>query len=159
MSTSAARGKRAAPKPIATWRLWNLEVPRDRVGAEVLAGFTTFLVMAYIIFVNPSTLGFIGVKGLEGKGLPFTAVLTSTCLVAALMTILMGLYTNKAFAIAPGMGLNAVVAFQLVATLGLSWPAAMGVIFVEGVIITVLVVSGFRQAVFEAVPIALKRAI
>jgi AGZA family xanthine/uracil permease-like MFS transporter len=158
-SVSAPRRPGASPQPSTTLRLWNLEVPRDRVGVEVLAGLTTFLVMAYIIFVNPSILGFAGVKGLEGKGLPFTAVLTSTCLVAGIMTILMGLYTNKAFAIAPGMGLNAVVAFQLVATLGLSWPAAMGVILVEGLIITALVITGFRQAVFDAVPLELKRAI
>src|SRR5260370_40981359 len=102
MSRSAAGVKQVAPIPIASWRLWNLEVPRDRVGAEVLAGFTTFLVMAYIIFVNPSTLGFLGVKGLEGKGLPFTSVLTSTCLVAALRTIVMGLCPNRSFPFAPG---------------------------------------------------------
>src|SRR5262249_35943308 len=147
------------PPSLDAIRFWNLEVPREQVGTDVLAGITTFLVMAYIIFVNPTILGFVGVKGLDGKGLPFAAVMTSTCLVAALMTILMGLYTNKAFAIAPGMGLNAVVAFQLVATLGLSWPAAMGVIFLEGVVITLLVVTGFREAVFNAVPLELKRAI
>ncbi len=140
-------------------RFWNLAVPRERIGIEVLAGVTTFLVKAYIIFVNPITLGFVGIKGLEGKGLPFAPAMTSTCLVAALTSILMGLYTNKSFALAPGMGLNAVVAFQLVATLGLSWPAAMGVIFLEGVVITLLVVTGFREAVFEAVPLELKRAI
>jgi AGZA family xanthine/uracil permease-like MFS transporter len=140
-------------------RFWNLEVPRKQVATEILAGITTFLVMAYIIFVNPSILGFVGVQGLEGRGLPFAAVMTSTCLVAALMTILMGLYSNKAFALAPGMGLNAVVAYQLVATLGLSWPAAMGAIFLEGAVITILVITGVREAVFQAVPLALKRAI
>jgi adenine/guanine/hypoxanthine permease len=129
------------------------------VGTEVLAGITTFLVMAYIIFVNPIVLGFVGVAGLEGKGLPFAAVMTSTCIVAAAMSILMGLYTNRAFAIAPGMGLNAVVAFQLVATLGLDWPSAMGVIVVEGILITILVLTGFRKAVFDAVPVELRRAI
>ena len=134
-------------------RLWNLAVPRDQIGTEVLAGVTTFMVMAYIIFVNPSILG------LSGKGLPFAAAMTSTCLVAGLMTILMGLYTNRAFAVAPGMGLNAVVAFQLVAEMGLSWPAAMGVIFLEGVIISILVLTGFREAVMNSVPIALKKSI
>src|SRR5947209_978896 len=158
MSLAAARPRSRLPREEMI-RVWNLEVSRDRIGVEVLAGVTTFLVMAYIIFVNPSILGFVGIKGLEGKGLPFSAVLTSTCLVAALMSILMGLYSNKAFAIAPGMGLNAVVAFQLVATMGLSWPAAMGVIFLEGAIITLLVVTGFREAVFNAVPLELKRAI
>ncbi len=149
----------SSPSAHGVLQLWNLKVPREQVPTDILAGVTTFLVMSYIIFVNPSILGFVGVKGLEGKGLPFAAVMTSTCLVAALMTILMGLYTNKAFAIAPGMGLNAVVAYQLVVTLGLTWPAAMGVIFLEGAIITLLVVTGFREAVFNAVPLDLKRAI
>src|SRR5438067_3992773 len=79
---------------------------------DTMAGATTFIVMSYIIFVNPSILGFLGVKGLEGKGLPFNGVLASTCLVAGVMTMLMGLYTNRAYAIAPGLGLNAVVAFS-----------------------------------------------
>lgn len=159
MSLAQARVASPARTDRDVIRFWNLAVPREQVATDVLAGVTTFLVMSYIIFVNPSILGFVGVKGMEGKGLPFAAVMTSTCLVAALMTILMGLYTNKAFAIAPGMGLNAVVAFQLVATLGLSWPAAMGVIFVEGAVITLLVITGLREAVFDAVPIELKRAI
>lgn len=132
---------------------------RDRVGTEVLAGATTFVVMSYIIFVNPLILGFAGVKPLEGKGLPFAAAMTSTCLVAGLLSMLMGLYTNRALALAPGMGLNAVVAFQLVAGLGLSWPAAMGVVVLEGLVITALVLTGFRQAVMNAIPVALKKAI
>lgn len=159
MSAVAARRPDIAEPDRNAIRFWNLAVAREQVATDLLAGVTTFLVMSYIIFVNPSILGFVGVKGLEGKGLPFAAVMTSTCLVAAIMTIIMGLYTNKAYAIAPGMGLNAVVAFQLVATLGLTWPAAMGVIFISGVTITVLVISGFREAVFNAVPIELKRAI
>ncbi len=149
----------ASVRATGTIRFWNLAVPRERVGTEVLAGVTTFLVMAYIIFVNPGILGFSGVQGLEGRGLPFAAVATSTCLAAALSCIVMGLYTNRAFALAPGMGLNAVVAFQLVGTLDLAWPAAMGVVVIEGLIITVLVLTGVREAVFNAVPLALKRAI
>lgn len=142
-----------------TIRLWNLAVPRARVGTEVLAGATTFIVMSYIIFVNPLVLGFAGVKPLEGRGLPFAAAMTSTCLVAGLLSVLMGLYTNRALALAPGMGLNAVVAYQLVAGLGLSWPAAMGVVVLEGLLITALVLTGFRQAVMNAIPVALKKAI
>lgn len=140
-------------------RLWNLEVPRARVGTEVLAGVTTFVVMSYIIFVNPLILGFAGIAPLEGKGLPFSAAMTSTCLVAGVMSVLMGLYTNRALALAPGMGLNAVVAFQLVAGLGLPWPAAMGVVVVEGLLVTALVMAGFREAVMRAFPVALKKAI
>ncbi len=88
------------------FKQWDTSIKRD-----TLAGLTTFIVMAYIIFVNPNILGLGGAP----KGLPFAAALTSTCLVAGVMTILMGLVTNRAFAIAPGMGLNAVVAFSLVA--------------------------------------------
>jgi adenine/guanine/hypoxanthine permease len=129
------------------------------VGTEVLAGVTTFMVMAYIIFVNPAILSFASVPPLQGQGPPFPATLAATCLVAAVMTIAMGLATNYPLAIASGMGLNAVVAFQLVAGLKLPWPAAMGVIVLEGVAITVLVLTGFREAVMNAIPLSQKRAI
>ena len=129
------------------------------LATEVRAGLTTFMVMAYIIFVNPIVLGYIGVSGLEGKGLPFTATLTVTCLTAGLLSIAMGLVSNYPFALAPGMGLNAAVAFELVAGRGLTWPQAMTVVFLEGVIITVLVLTRFREAMMDAVPIGLKRAI
>jgi AGZA family xanthine/uracil permease-like MFS transporter len=130
------------------FKQWNTSLRRD-----MLAGLTTFIVMSYIIFVNPSILG------LDGKGLPFAAALTSTCLVAGVMTILMGAVTNRAYAIAPGMGLNAVVAFSLVLGQGLTFPQAMGLIFLEGVAITVLVLTGFREAIFKAIPLELKKAI
>jgi AGZA family xanthine/uracil permease-like MFS transporter len=117
------------------------------------------MVMAYIIFVNPIVLGYSGVPGLEGKGLPFAATLTVTCLTAGVMSIAMGLASNYPLAMAPGMGLNAVVAFELVAGRGLAWPQAMTIVALEGVIITVLVLTRFRQAMLEAVPLALKRAI
>src|SRR3954465_4665835 len=99
---------------------------------DTMAGVTTFVVMSYIIFLNPTILSFSGVNGLDGKGLPFDGVLTSTCLVAAVATIAMGLYTNRAYALAPGLGINAIVAFQLVAPQGLSFPAAMGLIVSGG---------------------------
>lgn len=143
----------------AELRIWNLRVPRRKVGTEILAGVTTFVVMSYIIVVNPLILGFVGIPGLEGKGLPVGTTMTATCLVAGVMSILMGLYSNRAFALAPGMGLNAVVAFQLVAALGLSWPEAMGVIVLEGLAVTILVVTGVRETVMNAVPLALKKAI
>jgi len=129
------------------------------VGTEILAGATTFMVMAYIIFVNPAILSFTGVPGLMGQGPGFAPTLAATCLVAGVMTALMGLVTNYPLAMASGMGLNAVVAFQLVAGLKLPWPAAMGVITLEGLVITVLVLTGFRTAVVDAIPLALKRAI
>ena len=126
---------------------------------DTMAGVTTFIVMSYIIFLNPIILSFTGVKGLEGKGLPFNGVLTATCIVAGVMTIIMGLYTNRAYAIAPGLGLNAVVAFQLVATEGLSFPAAMGLILLEGAVVTVFVLTGLREQVMRAIPLELKKAI
>src|SRR5918992_470249 len=126
---------------------------------DTMAGATTFIVMSYIIFVNPAILGFAGIEGLEGAGLPFEAVLTSTCLVAGVMTIIMGLYTNRAYAIAPGLGLNAVVAFTLVANEGLTFPEAMGLVVVEGLAITILVLVGLREAIMRAIPLELKKAI
>jgi AGZA family xanthine/uracil permease-like MFS transporter len=128
-------------------------------GRDTIAGMTTFIVMSYIIFVNPAILGFAGVEGLEGTGLPFDAVLTSTCLVAGVMTIIMGLYSNMAYAIAPGLGLNAVVAFTLVADAGLSFPEAMGLVVIEGLAITILVLLGLRESIMRAIPLELKKAI
>jgi AGZA family xanthine/uracil permease-like MFS transporter len=126
---------------------------------DTIAGLTTFVVMSYIIFVNPSILGFAGVPALRPQGLPFAAALTSTCLVAGVMTLLMGLYSNRAYALAPGMGLNAVVAYSLVAGAGLSMASAMGIIVMEGIVITILVLTGLREAIFRGIPLQLKKAI
>jgi len=129
------------------------------VGGEIRGGLTTFMVMAYIIFVNPAILGFAGVPALQGQGPPFAATQAATCLVAGVMTIVMGLAANYPLALASGMGLNAAVAFQLVAGMKLPWQAAMGVVFLEGVVITVLVLTGLREAIMNAIPASLKRAI
>jgi adenine/guanine/hypoxanthine permease len=126
---------------------------------DTLAGVTTFIVMSYIIFVNPAILGFLGIEGLQDRGLPVGAVAASTCLVAGTMSILMGLLTNRAFAIAPGLGLNAVVAFGLVAGAGLGFPEAMGIIVMEGALVTFLVLVGMREKVMRAIPLELKKAI
>ena len=126
---------------------------------DTMAGVTTFIVMSYIIFVNPQILSFAGIEGLSEIGLPFDQVLAVTCLVAGVMTILMGLYTNRAYAIAPGLGLNAVVAFSLVAGEGLSFPAAMGLVVVEGIAVTILVLTGMRERIMDAIPLDLKKAI
>jgi adenine/guanine/hypoxanthine permease len=126
---------------------------------DTMAGVTTFIVMSYIIFVNPQILSFAGIPALQAKGLPFEQVLAATCLVAGVMTILMGLYTNRAYALAPGLGLNAVVAFGLVVGEGLSFPAAMGLIVVEGIAVTILVVTGMREKIMDAIPLDLKKAI
>jgi adenine/guanine/hypoxanthine permease len=140
-------------------RCFDLSRRGATVGAEVRGGLTTFMVMAYIIFVNPAILGFAGIPALQGQGPGFAATQAATCLVAGVMTILMGLVANYPLALASGMGLNAAVAFQLVAGLKLPWPAAMGVIVLEGVVITVLVLTGLREAIMHAIPASLKRAI
>ena len=130
---------------------------RTTLARDSFAGATTFIVMSYIIFVNPNIL--TGVKGPHGQTLPFSGVLTSTCLVAAVMTILMGVYTNRAYALAPGLGINAIVAFTLVGTLHLSFPSAMGLIVLEGLVVTALVLTGLRETIMRAIPLELKKAI
>ena len=118
---------------------------------ETRAGVTTFMVMAYIIFVNPAIIA--GPLGLDP-----VAVSAATALVAGVMTIAMGLLGNYPFAIAAGLGLNAIVAFQLTG-MGLDARGAMGVVLLEGIVILVLVLVGFREAVMNAVPLSLKRSI
>jgi AGZA family xanthine/uracil permease-like MFS transporter len=140
-------------------RTFRFQANGTTLARDTMAGVTTFIVMSYIIFVNPQILSFAGVEGLEGQGLPFDGVLAVTCLVAGVLTIAMGLYTNYAFAIAPGLGINAVVAFSLVAGEGLSYPAAMGLIVVEGVAVTIFVLTGLREKVMAAIPLDLKKAI
>ena len=127
------------------------------VRTELLAGVTTFMTMAYILFVNAAVLG--SADDHTGKRLDFAQVLTATALSAGISSIAMGLVSNYPFALAAGMGLNAVVAFQLVASAGLTWAQAMGVIVVEGLVIAALVLTGFREAVMHAIPLALKQAI
>ncbi len=124
---------------------------------DTMAGMTTFIVMSYIIFLNPIIL--TSVKPKVGAPLPFEGVVTATCVVAAVMTILMGLYTNKAYALAPGLGINAIVAFQLVGQEGLSFASAMGLILLEGAVVTCLVLTGLREAIMRAIPLELKKAI
>lgn len=122
------------------------------VGTEVIGGLTTFLAMAYIIAVNPSIL--------VDAGVPFSAALTSTCVGAAIMTILMGLIANRPIALASGMGINAIVAYTLCAAEGgVDWRVAMAVVFVEGIVILILVLCGLRKAVMDAIPVSLRRAI
>ena len=123
---------------------------------EVIAGVTTFMTMAYILFLNPLILS---IPDRTGYTLPPQAVLTVTALAAGITTLAMGVFANYPFAIATGLGLNAVVAFQLVGGNQLTWPEAMGVVVLEGIIILLLVLTKFRQAVMDAVPMPLKQAI
>jgi AGZA family xanthine/uracil permease-like MFS transporter len=120
---------------------------------EIIAGITTFMTMAYIIFVNPGIL--------VAAGVPFAGAATATALGAALMCVCMGAFTNRPFALASGMGLNAVVAFTIIgaAQANVPWQVGMAVIFLEGVIILGLVMTGLREAIMNAIPVDLKRAI
>ena len=120
---------------------------------EVLAGLTTFMTMAYIVFVNPAILG------TEGTGLPVTGVFFATCVAAAAASIAMGLFANYPVALASGLGLNAIVAFTLILGLGLSWQEAMAVVVIEGLLVTILVLTNLREAVMNAIPMSLKFAI
>ena len=127
------------------------------LGTEIRAGVTTFLVMAYIIFLNPLILSNMFPEGERGAFI--VAASAATALMAGLLTIAMGLVSNYPIALAAGLGINAIVAFSLVLGLGLSPAGAMGVIVTEGLIILVLVIVGLREAIMNAVPLALKRAI
>jgi len=134
------------------------------VGTEIRGGLVTFFAMSYIIVLNPLIIGtvkdgtgnFLG----GGSGGPNLAmVAATTALVAGVMTILMGLVANFPLALAAGLGLNAVVAFSIASLPGVTWPDAMGIVVLEGLIILLLVLTGFREAVFRAVPVELKTAI
>ncbi|HEY5519853.1 MAG TPA: NCS2 family permease [Candidatus Limnocylindrales bacterium] len=118
---------------------------------EVRGGLTTFMVMAYIIFLNGNIIA-------KPLGLDSVSVAAGTALIAGIMTIAMGIIGNYPFALAAGLGINAIVAFTLTAK-GLDAAGAMGVIVLEGVAITILVVIGMREAIMNAVPVSLKRAI
>ena len=141
--------------PIA--RYFKFDERGTNIVTETRAGLTTFMVMCYIIFLNGSIIA-------KPLGLDPIAVAAGTCLCAGVLTIAMGVVSNYPFALAAGLGINAIVAYQLAAPkanggLGMTPGAAMGVIVVEGVIITVLVVLGLREAIMRAVPLALKRSI
>ena len=120
-------------------------------GQEVRAGLTTFLAMAYIIAVNPPLL--------EAAGISATAAVTSTCVGAGIMTILMGLFSNRPLACASGMGINAIFAFTLAVVAGGDWHAASAVVFIEGIAILILVLCGLREAIMDAIPVSLRHAI
>lgn len=132
-------------------RYFKISERGSSVGTEVRAGVATFLVMAYIVFLNPIIL--------EPLGFDAVAVAAATALAAGLLSILMGVYSNYPVAMATGLGINAAVAFQLVVGGGLTPEGAMGVIVLEGIVVTVLVLAGLREAVMKAVPNSLKLAI
>jgi AGZA family xanthine/uracil permease-like MFS transporter len=129
------------------------------VGTEVKAGLATFMVMSYILFLNPIILSsmFAGDDAAAGAFIPAAAA--ATALVAGLLSIIMGLVANYPIALAAGLGINGAVAFGLVLGQGLTPAGAMGVIVLEGLVVLLLVVVGLREAIMNAVPLGLKRAI
>ena len=132
-------------------KLFKLKENNTTVKTEVLAGITTFMTMAYILAVNPSILA--------AAGMDQGAVFTATALAACLGTMLMAIFANYPFALAPGMGLNAYFAYTVVIGMGYSWQIALAAVFVEGLVFIVLSVTNVREAIFNAIPLNLKSAV
>ncbi|QSI76450.1 MULTISPECIES: NCS2 family permease [Niveibacterium] len=130
---------------------FKLSEHRTTVRTELLAGLSTFLTMAYIIFVNPSIL--------SAAGMPHDAVFAATCLAAALGSMIMGLYANYPIAMAPGMGLNAYFAFAVVQGMGFTWQAALGAVFISGCLFILVSLFKVREWIVNAIPHSLKLAI
>ena len=144
--------KTAAASESSLERFFHLRERNTDVRTEILAGLATFMTMAYVIFVNPDILSLAGV--------PKGPAITATALAAGITTLMFALFTNYPFAAAAGMGLNGVVAFSLI--LGpshLPWQAAMGVVVVEGLLVTIFVLTNVREAIMDAIPLTMKRAI
>jgi AGZA family xanthine/uracil permease-like MFS transporter len=135
-------------------RYFGISARRSTVGRELRGGLTTFFTMAYIVVLNPIILSGADV---DGNTLPFGSVAAVTALLAGVLTILMGVVGRYPFALATGLGINAIVA--VFAATQLSWPEIMGLVVLEGLLISVLVLTGFRRAVFEAIPPQLKTSI
>lgn len=142
-------------------RFFSITQRGSTVVREVRGGLVTFVTMVYIVVLNPLIIGTVKDSGghfLGGGSVPnLAAVAASTALVACVMTLAMGVIGRYPFGLATGLGLNAFVAFQVATRM--SWPAALGMVVLEGLLITVLVLTGFRVAVFNAIPAQLKSAI
>lgn len=151
----------APPANNALDRYFRISERGSSLGREVRGGLVTFFTMAYIVVLNPLILGYAAdadgqfLGGGDAPNLP--AIAAGTALVAGVLTILMGVVANFPLALATGLGLNAFLAFAVASQM--TWADAMGLVVIEGVVILVLVLSGFRTAVFRAVPAQLKVAI
>ena len=132
-------------------KLFKLKENNTNVKTEVLAGITTFMTMAYILAVNPSILA--------AAGMDQGAVFTATAVSAFLGTLLMAIFANYPFALAPGMGLNAYFAYTVVIGMGYTWQVALAAVFVEGLIFILLSITNVREAIFNAIPMNLKSAV
>ncbi len=134
-------------------RLFKLSENGTTVRTELLAGATTFMTMAYIVFVNPSILSAPG-----GAAMDFRAVMAATCIASALATLLMAFLANYPIALAPGMGLNAYFSFTVCGQMGVPWDVALGIVFISGVVFTILTVARVRELIVTAIPAPLKYA-
>ncbi|MFN3770402.1 NCS2 family permease [Ectopseudomonas guguanensis] len=132
-------------------RLFQLKAHNTTVRTEVLAGITTFLTMAYILFVNPNMLA--------ETGMDHGAVFVATCLAAAIGSLVMGLLANYPIALAPGMGLNAFFTYTVVMTMGYSWQTALGAVFLSGAIFFLLSIFKIREWIINSIPLALRAGI
>jgi len=121
------------------------------VKTEIVAGFTTFMTMAYIIFVNPTIL--------SDTGMPWNGVFIATIMGTILGTVCMALLTNYPFALAPGMGLNAFFAYSVVIGMGVSWQIALGIVFLEGILFIILSITPIREMLINGIPMVLKSSI
>lgn len=130
---------------------FKLKENKTTAKVEIMAGITTFMTMGYILAVNPNMLSETGMD----KG----GVFTATALSAFIATMIMGLYANYPFGLAPGMGLNAFFTYTIVFTMGYSWQMALTAVFLEGIIFILLSLIGFREAIFNSIPINLKKAV
>lgn len=129
-------------------RMFRLQAHGTTVRTELIAGLTTFLTMAYIVFVNPAILG--------DAGMPKGSVFVATCLIAALGTLVMGLLANYPIAMAPGMGLNAYFAYVVVLGMGLKWQVALGAVFISGCLFLLVTVFRLRELIIRGIPQALR---
>ncbi len=132
-------------------KLFKLKENNTTVRTEVMGGITTFMTMAYILAVNPTML--------SAAGMDKTAVLIATALASFVGTLLMALLANYPFALAPGMGLNAYFAFTVCGAMGYSWQVALAAVFVEGIIFIILSLTNVREAIFNAIPLNLKKGV
>jgi len=132
-------------------KFFKLDEHGSNVRTELLAGLTTFLTMAYIVFVNPAILG--------DAGMPKDAVFVATCLVAALGTLVMALYANYPIALAPGMGLNAYFAYVVVLGMGFTWQAALGAVFISGCLFVLVTLFRIREVIVNGIPRSIRNAI
>ena len=136
--------------PILLERIFDLESNNTNIKQEFLAGFTTFITMAYIIFVNPQMM--------SASGMDHGASFVGTCIAAALACFIMGFYSNWPVALAPGMGLNAFFTYTVVGEMGYSWEVALGAVFLAGILFVIMSVTPLRRWMLDSIPLNLRIA-